>query len=87
MTIRFKIEADGAFVCGDESNGMTSYSYPTSPNARTAARLADHPDKLLRFAAKRLREEHGGLPRGNPWTVEYDARNWVKLRATQMQEA
>ena len=85
MHIRFAILPDGAFVCGDESNGITSYSYPTSPNARTAARLAGHPGKLLRFAAKRLRDESGGLPRA--WIVAYDKANWAKLRANHMQEA
>jgi hypothetical protein len=69
--IFYKLEEDGGFVCGDSRTGMTSYSYPTSDNARLARRV----NPTLVASAKLAKESRYG----GKHEADYDARNWAKL--------
>ena len=47
------IAEDGAFICGDLDSRVTAYSYPSSPNAEKAKRLARHGiPAIMRFAVR-----------------------------------
>jgi hypothetical protein len=36
MTIVYKLDAEGGFICGDTETGRTAYAYPSSAQARLA---------------------------------------------------
>lgn len=38
MSLIYRIDDDGAFVCGDSDSRITAYAYPTSEHARVAGR-------------------------------------------------
>ncbi|PPQ35583.1 hypothetical protein SAMN06265338_12613 [Rhodoblastus acidophilus] len=76
------ITEDGAFICGDFDSRVTSYSYPTSPNAEKAKRLAQRGiPAIMKFACRVLRvaqASHRGTPE---ITAPHDARNWRRINA------
>ncbi len=72
--IKFKLDKDGGFTCGDTQTGVTVYSYPTSIHANAAKRNPE-------TAARSILGEQGSY-RGDPAIVwEYDMRNWARLNA------
>lgn len=72
---------DGAFVVGDTLTGVTSYSYPHSPNATQARSKRKDLPGLVAFATKALADAHAGDegPRSLVAYPEYHARNWRLL--------
>ncbi len=76
-TTRCAILADGAFVVGDTSTGMTNYSYPTSPNAALALDLRNDSVALAKFASSALRAGAGASKFRD--RADYHARNWTRL--------
>jgi hypothetical protein len=77
------ITEDGAFICGDLDSRVTAYSYPSSPNAEKAKRLARHGiPAIMRFAV-RVVTKTAKLRVGAEHEAEYDARNWRKINVGQ----
>ena len=74
MTIVYKLEADGGFVCGDTETRLTAYAYPTSQNATDAAKSDVWAGTVARVMMER---EDAGVHKflGDG----YDDRNWTKL--------
>lgn len=66
---------DGSFTCGDAMSRVTSYSYPTSPNA-SAARKGDAHD-----LAQSILKHEAEMRCGMAHEAEYDARNWARIDA------
>lgn len=74
MAIKYLLDADGGFTCGDTASGYTAYSYPSSHWATEAKRHA------ATVAAAMLAIE----ATSRKWTPHsiaagYDARNWAQL--------
>ena len=76
------ITADGAFICGDLDSQVTSYSYPTSPNATKAKRIARRGvPAMMRFACRILRVEQANHRGPTEIAAQHDARNWRRINA------
>jgi hypothetical protein len=70
MAIKYLLDKDGGFTCGDTKTRLTSYAYPTSANAQQARKV---PAKV---AALMLQDQ---TRHGFTHEIDYDHRNWVKL--------
>jgi len=68
--IKFNLDTDGGFTCGDTATGLTCYAYPSSTYATQAKR------KPFSTAVEML---HAERRYGLPHEAAYDARQWVKL--------
>lgn len=71
MAYRYRLMSCGAFVAGDTATGLTSYAYPTSLYAETAARS----DKWAADTAARMVRKQID----NPDRDDYDLRNWWRI--------
>ena len=75
----WKLTDDGALVCGDLDSRVTSYAYPTSPNAETAKRLARRGIPAMQRFVVQILAKAAKLRVGSESEAEYDARNWRKI--------
>ncbi|MBB4200600.1 hypothetical protein CCR94_18260 [Rhodoblastus sphagnicola] len=81
MNLCWTITDDGAFICGDFDSRVTSYSYPTSPNAEKAKRLARRGIPAVKKFAVRVIDTATRSRVGCEREAEYDARNWRRINA------
>lgn len=79
MSLCWTLEPSGAFICGDMSSRITAYSYPTSPNATSAAR-AKSVASVERLVKDILAKEASGRC-GVEHEAVYDANNWRRLNS------
>lgn len=70
--IFWHMDDHGGFTAGDTETGLTSYAYPSSPNAGEARR---NPASV----ARRMLAVEPGLWRTTTSAAEYDCRNWARL--------
>jgi hypothetical protein len=79
MTLSWKTTDDGAFICGDLDTRTTSYSYPTSHNAKVAARAKSA--EVFELLARSILMAEMSQRSGAEHEAEYDARNWRLLNS------
>jgi transposase-like protein len=72
-------DQDGAFICGDHDTRATSYSYPTSHNAKVAARAKSA--EVIELLARSILMAEMNQRIGAEHEAEYDARNWRRLNS------
>jgi hypothetical protein len=77
------ITDDGAFICGDLDSRVTAYSYPSSPNAEKARRLARQGIPTIKRFVVRIVAKTAKLRVGSEREAEYDARNWRRINTGQ----
>ena len=75
MDIVFKMLDDGGFVAGDRGSGMTSYAYPSSPDATVAKK---YPKAVAEDMLGSERMDFRAIPA----IKEYDRKNWETLGET-----
>ena len=79
MTIRFKLETNGAFIAGDTETGRTAYAYPSSTYAMQAKR---HPKTV---AAEMMADENS-TGRWRDAFDDYDLRHWTRINGCMTSE-
>ena len=85
MIVRYHLDSDGGFTCGDCISGHTSYAYPTSTNATKARKRPElvAKDMLFREGFGRGSKD----PRMIQIYEDYDRRHWAKLDAAARERA
>lgn len=83
MSLIYRLDDDGAFVCGDSDSRITAYAYPTSKHARVAGRgpvMAGEVARIMLGQETQWRQTIARRPvQGMPDVSTQDDRNWLRL--------
>ena len=77
MAIKYWLDAQGGFTCGDDVSRVTAYAYPTSTYAVQAKR---HPERVAKDMLAVERASCSRRPE-SLFVKDYDVRNWSRLNA------